>query len=182
MKRILVCTLVSALMVGCGGGGNGSNLESVNEDAGSPGEGEDNGPVTPGDQITALEGTWKKQCGRVDGELHYDIVTVTFTRGTYTTSIENFIDSGCLTPLPEAPNPVASGNFSLGEDVLLSDGVTATELNTQVTRFNGADFEINEYDIVYIKNNVLYTSIESGSSPELRPTSLNYNRPFDRLN
>lgn len=182
MKRILVCTLVSALMTGCGGGDNGSSLESGNEETGSPGEGEDNGTITPSDQITALEGSWKKQCGAVDGESHYDIVTLSFSGGTYTTSIENYIDSGCTTPFQDAPNPVASGVFSLGENVLLSDGVTATELNIHVTQFNGADFEIYEYDVVYITNNVLYTSIESGSSPELRPTSLNYNRPFDRLN
>ncbi|MGK0524140.1 MAG: hypothetical protein ACI92N_001779 [Pseudomonadales bacterium] len=182
MKRMVMCTLVSVLMAGCGDGGNGSNLESVNEDTGSSGEGEDNGTITPGDQITALEGTWKKQCGNVDGESHYDIVTVSFTQGTFTTSIENYIDSGCTTPFQEAPNPISSGVFSLGEDVLLSEGVTATEFNTHVTQFNGADFEINEYDIVYINNNVLYAGLESGSSPELRPTSLNYNRQFYRLN
>ncbi|MBU2953685.1 hypothetical protein [Marinobacter sp. F3R08] len=186
MKRIVMCTLVSALMAGCGGGGNGSNLEPVNEDTtpdtGTPEEGEDNGTVTPGDQVTVLEGTWKKQCGSVDGESHYDIVTVSFTLGTFTTSIENYIDSGCTIPLQEAPNPVSSGNFSLGEDVVLSEGLTATELDTHVTQFDGAYFEIYEYDIIYINNNVLYAGIESGSSPEQRASSLNYNRPFYRLN
>lgn len=181
MKRILVCTLVSAFMVGCGGGGNGSNPESVNEETGSSGEGEDNGTVTPGDQVTALEGTWNKQCGKVDGESHYDIVTVSFTVGKVSTNIENYIDGGCTIPVQEAPNPVASGNFSLGENIVLSDGVTATELNTHVTRFDGAEFDIYEYDIFYIDNDTLYTSIESGSTPEQRPTSLNYNRPFDRV-
>lgn len=186
MKRILACTFISALMVGCGGGGSGSDLEKTNENT-TPGSGssdgnDDSDPVTPPDQVTVLEGTWKKPCGHVEGEAHYDIVTVSFTRSAFATSIENYIDSACTTPLPEAPNPTSSGNFTLGEDVLLSSGLTATELTSHVTQFNGADFEIDEYNVVYINNNILYTGEGTTSSPDQRPTSLDYNRPFYRLN
>lgn len=186
MKRVVACTLVSALMAGCGGGGNGSDLKkdgvNTTPDSGSPDGNENNVPVTPSDQITVLEGTWKKQCGHVEGEAHYDIVTVSFTRGQLTTSIENYIDSRCITPLQEAPNPTSSGNFALGEDVLLSTGLTATELDTHVTQFDGADFDINEYNIVYIDNNMLLTGEGEADSPEQRPTSLDYDRPFYRVN
>ncbi|MFV8570255.1 hypothetical protein ACNQ6O_03500 [Marinobacter sp. SBS5] len=177
MKRIALFTLVSALMAGCGGGGSGSDLDKV--DGNTPTS--DKIPP-PSDEITKLEGTWKKQCGPVQGEVHHDIVTVTFTRGTFSTSIENYTDSGCTIPLPEAPNPTSSGYFTLGADVVLGSGITATELDTHVTQYNGADWEIDEYTIVYINNNILFTAEGDGDSPAQRPTSLDYNRPFYRIN
>ncbi|WP_286811903.1 hypothetical protein, partial [Marinobacter sp. UBA2678] len=64
----------------------------------------------------------------------------------------------------------------------LSSGLTATELTSHVTQFNGADFEIDEYNVVYINNNILYTGEGTTSSPDQRPTSLDYDRPFYRLN
>ncbi len=42
--------------------------------------------------------------------------------------------------------------------------------------------EIDEYTIVYIENNILYTGEGDGESPAQRPTSLDYDRPFDRVN
>ncbi|MBZ0334602.1 hypothetical protein [Marinobacter sp. AL4B] len=186
MTRIALFTLVSALMTGCGGGGSGDDPGKIEEgtppDSGSSDGSDDNDNATPSDEITLLEGTWNKQCGPVKGEVHHDIVTITFTRGTFSTSIENYIDSGCMVPLPEAPNPTSSGYFTLGADVVLGSGITATELDSHVTRYNGADWEIDEYTIVYIENNILYTGEGDGESPAQRPTSLDYDRPFDRVN
>lgn len=182
MKKFLFCTLASVMMVGCGGGGSGSVLEETEENADPEIGNEDSGAVTPSDQITVLDGTWKKQCGPVEGEPHYDIVTVSFSRGEFTTDIENYIDSGCTTPQPFAPNPTSSGNFALGDDVLLSDGLTATEFNIHTTQFDGAFFDIKEYDIVYIDNDTLYAGDGETDSPLQRPTSLDYDRPFYRIN
>lgn len=182
MKKVLVCTLVSALMAGCGGGSNGSDLEKNNPDTASGSDSSDSGAVTPTNQVTVLEGTWKKQCGPVEGEEHHDIVTVTFTRSEFTSSIENYTDTSCTNPLEMAPNPTASGNFTLGEDVLLSDGITAIELDTHITQFDGAPFDINEYNIAYIDNDSLYFGEGEADSPQQRPTSLDYDRPFFRMN
>lgn len=182
MKKLLFCTLVSAMMVGCGGGGSGSVLEETNENPNPETGNEDSDAVTPSDQITVLDGTWKKQCGPVEGEPHYDIVTLSFSRGEFTTDIENYIDSGCTAPLTMAPNPTSSGNFELGDDVVLSDGVTATEINTHITQFDGAYFDIVEYNIIYINNDTLYSGDDLVDSPVQRPTSLDYNRPFYRIN
>lgn len=186
MKKVLVCTLVSALMAGCGGGSDGSDLEKSNPNTASgsdsPEENRDDGAMTPTNQVTELEGTWKKQCGPVEGEEHHDIVTVTFTRGEFTSSIENYTNTSCTVPFEMAPNPTSSGTFTLGEDVLVSDGTTAIELDTHVTQFDGAPFDINDYTIVYINNDSLYLGEGEADSPQERPTSLNYDRPFYRLN
>ncbi len=182
MKRVVACTLVSALMAGCGGGGSGSDLEKTSGNTTPDTGNEDNGAVTPSDQITVLEGTWNKQCGPVEGETHHDIVTVSFTGGTFASSIENYIDSGCSIPFQEAPNPTSSGNFALGDDILLSDGLTATELDTHITQFDGAHFDINEYSIIYIDNDIFYTAEGTTDSTAQRPTSLDYGRPFYRIN
>lgn len=186
MKKVLVCTLVSALMTGCGGGGSGSDPENTNPNTASgsesPEETKGGGAITPTNQATVLEGTWRKQCGPVEGEEHYDIVTVTFTRSEFTGSIENYTNPGCTTPLQMAPNPTSSGILTVGEDLLLSTGLTATELDTHITQFNGAPFEIDDYTIFYIDNDTLYLGEGEADSPQQRPTSLDYDRPFYRVN
>lgn len=186
MKKILALTLVSALMAGCGGGSSGGDLEADNPDNGSgsdssQGDG-DNGSGTPTDQVTALDGTWKKDCGPVEGQEHYDIVTVTHDRGTFTSSIENYRDASCTLPLEYSPNPTASGSYTVGEDVSLSDGVTATKMDSHITQFNGAPFDINDYNIFYIQNNILYIGKGDADTPQTRPATLDYDRPYYRIN
>ncbi|MAA65553.1 MAG: hypothetical protein CL581_12330 [Alteromonadaceae bacterium] len=186
MRTILAFTLASTLMAGCGGSSDssdqGTNSSGTGSESDSSQGGNDNDSTNPTGEATVLEGTWRKQCGPVAGQEHSDIVTLTFTGNTFTSDIENYLDAGCNVPYAEAPNPTASGTFVLGEDVMLSSGVTATELDSHITQFDGAPFDIDEYNVIYIQGDILYTGEGEADSPQQRPTSLDYNRPFDRVN
>lgn len=184
MKKILAFTLVSTLMAGCGGGSDGGDQSSNNlgngSGSGSSQGGNDNASGTG--EATVLEGTWRKPCGPVPGQEHHDIVTFTSTGNTFTTSIENYSDASCTNPYEYAPNPTASGTFTLGDDVLLSDGVTATEHDSHITQFNGSPFILDDYNIIYIQGDMLYIGEGEADTPEQRPTTLDYNRPYYRVN
>ncbi len=184
MKKILAFTLVSALMTGCGGGSNGGEQDSnsLGNDSGSGSSQDSNGSSSGSGQATVLEGTWRKPCGPVSGQEHHDIVTFTSTGNTFTSSIENYIDASCTTPYAEAPNPTASGTFTLGDNVVLGDGVTATEHDSHITQFNGAPFIIDDYNIIYIQDDTLYIGEGEAETPEQRPTTLDYSRPYYRVN
>ncbi|SFM32598.1 hypothetical protein [Marinobacter zhejiangensis] len=186
MKKILAFTLVSALMTGCGGGSDGDDQNTNNPGSGSGTDssqgGNDHGSGASNGEPTVLEGTWRKPCGPVPGEEHHDIVTFTSTGNEFTSSIENYTDANCTNPHPDAPNPTSLGTFTLGDDVLLSDGVTATEFDSHITHFDGAPFIVDDYNIVYIQGDTLYIGVEGGETPAQRPTSLDYDQPYYRVN
>lgn len=178
MKRILLCTLISALLAGCGGESHGNDLEELDENTSLETGSEANGAVTSAIQRTVLEGTWQKQCGPVEGAAHYDFVTVSFSYGKFSTHIKNYNNSHCTDLFNEA---TSSGNFALGGDVLLSDGATATELIFNTIEYNGAHFDDKEYNIVYIDKDTFYAGSDSFDSPTQWPTSLDYSSPFYRV-
>lgn len=198
MEKLVLLSLVSALMAGCVGNesytkiGNyfkGSDKNPVTEIEDTESEGTDtennaddtekvyNATVTTSD----LEGSWRKPCGHVEGEAHYDIVTVSFSRSEFTTDIKNYLDAGCTSPLPGAPNPTSLSKFTLGNGVMLNDGTIVTEVDSRTMRYDGAHFYPEEHSIVYIKNDTLYTGADDQDTLQ-RPTRLDYNRPFHKIN
>ncbi|TCS38749.1 hypothetical protein [Reinekea marinisedimentorum] len=175
MNNKFISFLASAVLIsGCGSEGGSTVDEAV------PSTVENNTPST-----TELEGSWLKSCSAVDQEdpeTLYDIVALEFTGSTFSSSIQNYTDSSCLTSFDYAPNPTSSGYFSLGSDVTTSGGLQATEIDTHIEIYNGAEFDIDEYTIYYIDGTALYVGDDSGindaSSAELRPNALNFERVF----
>lgn len=176
-KYLLI--LMIALTYGCGGSSSNEEDTDSNTDAsGNPGA---------GNQSTELEGSWRKSCSasdETDPDTFYDIVTLTFAGNGFGSSIENFVDANCSNPLPAAANPTASGTFTMGNSVSLSDGNSATQLDTHIDTYNGAPFVIDDYSIFLIDNNILYLGADDdifdGSSTMLRSQTLDYNRQFLR--
>ncbi len=173
----------------CGGGGSSSTKdESTNTSSdASSSIVSSSSSSSVSTQSTELEGVWKKFCGAADvsdPDTHYDIVTATFLGDTFSSNIENYTDPSCSIPLSFAPNPTASGTFSIGDSVTLIDATEAKELDSHVDTYNGAEFEIDEYGLYRIEGGIVYFEDDSGvkdaSTPELRPDALNYNRPFYR--
>lgn len=181
MKKILALTLISALMAGCGGGSSGGSNDS---DVNKPDNGNSNGNETgtPSGEATVLEGTWNKPCGLVPDSGHYDIITHTYTGNQFHTSIENYTDANCTTLFPEGGNPTASGYFTLGDKVVTGSGVTATEEDSHITEYDGVPFDLHEYTIFLIDNDTLYYGDGEAEAPEQRPTQLDYNRAYYRVN
>ncbi len=166
--------LSTLFLSGCGGSSGNSSASPTDI-------------TQPGSQVSDLEGSWYKSCGAVDptdANTHYDIVTLTFSGNEFYSEIENYEDGNCLTPLAIAPNPTASGTFELGSLVTTTNGAQATEIDTHIDTYNGASFTIDDHDIYRIDTDILYLgeedSVYDGSSPALRPQTLDFTRPFYR--
>jgi hypothetical protein len=172
--------LMVALTYGCGGSSsNDDDGDSDGDNTGNSG--------SDSNQATELEGTWRKSCGAIDQSdpgTFYDIVTLTFSGNGFSSSIENYTDASCSSPLPMSANPTASGTFTLGTSVSLSGGNSATQLDSHITTYNGAPFDIDDYTIYLINNSTLYLGAEDdvfdGSSPSLRSQDLDYDRAYSR--
>ena len=164
--------LPMVFLAGCGGSSSGSSTSDGTSFSSEP---------------TELEGSWRKPCSPadpLDPDTHYDIITLTFIGNEFFSDIENYEDSGCTLPLAIAPNPTASGTFILGDLITASDGTQAREIDTHIDTYNGAPFIIDDYVIYRIETDILYLADESGirdgSTPALRPQTLDYMRPYNR--
>ncbi|WP_417597694.1 hypothetical protein [Oceanospirillum sp.] len=186
LKKLIVLFAMVTMLAACGGGSSSTESGSTGGDAGSDtGSGGDTDSGSGDDTSTVLEGVWVKSCGAVDPsdpETLYDIVTATFSGSNFTSNIKNYLDASCSIPMSEAPNPIAEGVFSIGAEVTTSSGVVAQELDSHVTRYSGADFDTYTYTIFTIEGNLLYmgddNGFNDGTTSALRPTAMNYNRPF----
>ena len=173
MERKSVAALIFSLLASaCGGNSGGSDGKPQEEEKKSTGK-------------TVLEGVWEKPCGIVEQseeEVIYDRVTLTFEGEYFYSDIENYQDSNCQAPYPVAPNPKSEGTLFIGDDVITTGGLSATEIDTEVTRYNGAPFTIREYTIFRLEVNKLYfgkgDDVLDGESEETRPKSLDYERIF----
>ncbi len=202
LKKSIVLFAMVVMLAACGGGSSSTGSGSTGGDAGSDtgsggdtgsGDGAGSGGDTGsggdagsgGDTSTVLDGVWVKSCGAVDPsdpETVYDIVTATFSGSSFTSNIKNYLDASCSIPMSEAPNPIAEGVFSIGAEITTVDGVVAQELDSHVTRYSGADFDTYTYTIFTVDGNLLYmgddNGFNDGTTSALRPTAINYNRPF----
>lgn len=150
----------------------------------------DNGEVVDsgGDgDVTELEGTWVKPCGIGYREVpeapyHYDVVEIVFTGSSFASDIKNYEDSSCTQPISYAPNPTSSGTFSLGGEVMTESGIMARELDSHITIFDGAEFDVDNFTIYAIETGTLYmgkqTPEKDESTPELRETALDFERAY----
>jgi hypothetical protein len=183
---ISVLVMVFALTA-CGGGNSGDDVDGE-----EPVNSNDNGEIVDsgGDggasgKVTELEGTWIKPCGIMDmedPETHYDVVEIVFTGSRFTSDIKNYVDSSCTQPLSFAPNPTASGTFALGGEVTTESGIKAREMDSHITTFDGADFNVDKFTIYAIETGALYmgadTDEKDGSTPEHRATTLDFERAY----
>lgn len=176
MDRRVFGVLMGALAITACGGGSGSgdaHQAPVNEE----------GKVESDE--TVLDGVWVKGCGPVEGaedDPLYDVVTLTFQGYELHSDIKNFMDASCITPLEGAPNPTASGDLFIGDEVVAESGLLAHQLNTHITEYNGADFDLYDYTIFRIEINKLYlgkdTENNDGESSETRNKSLDFERIY----
>jgi hypothetical protein len=90
----------------------------------------DNAPSTSSDQVNPLVGTWVGLClaFSTNFENGYFIQRRTFTEDTATYGNTQYSDSGCNDVTVELRE--FSVNYSVGEDVMTTDGVTAKRLVT----------------------------------------------------
>jgi len=166
----LICTLAIALIVSaCGGGGGGGG----------------------GNTATVLEGTWIKPCGLGIGEdpnnatTRYEVIALTFRNNVVDTSIQNYTDAACTTPAPVDDIVTISATFVIGNSVTAS-GLSATEIDTTTTTYNGNAATGASYDVFYIDTTtspeLLYfgDTLNSGDATTAltRPTALELTRPY----
>lgn len=135
---------------------------------------------------TVLEGIWVKQCNAVnqaDPNTYYDIITLTFIENNFDSSILNYTDPDCTIPDTQIPNPTASGTFVIGNTITTTGGLQAKEIDSYVDQSSGAIFA-DGFVIFNIDGNTLYfgdtTGDNDGSTPELRPDTLNFDRSYER--
>jgi hypothetical protein len=110
-----------------------------------------------------LEGSWIRHCQVADSsdpESHYDVIRLRFSNDSFSSDIKNFSDSQCIKPFKYAPNPTASGKFSLGNSFVNAQNKTVTEIDTLITKFNGSPFDIKQFEVFIIQENKLYFSVE----------------------
>jgi hypothetical protein len=171
MFKFLLGVILCFSIISCGSDGGSSddignvNVGSVNNSA------------------TVLEGRWLKSCSPVD-DSHYDIVSITVSSNQFMSDIENYEDAVCTVPLSFSPNPTSDGTLTIGDALLTTGGLDATEVVTNITHFNGAPFILNAYDIFYIDGDNLYFGDVNGdgdtSTPDLRPSTLDFTAVFVR--
>lgn len=163
--KIIITVLLVILNSGCGG----SESENVNV-------------VT-----TEVEGRWVNPCSAVNQSnpnTIYDVFIITFTGNNFSFDIKNYSEASCTTPHKEIPNPTASGVFTIGNSLMTTEGLQAKELDFHVSKSNGASFTADNFSIFYIAENILYFGVGNGgsvgSTPELRTSTLNFNRGYNQ--
>ncbi len=179
IEKILLGTLTmtSLLLAGCGDGGGGDEDPATDDEQGAG--------------KTILEGVWKKSCGINKGGTpsdpdvsFYDVITLTFSGNRFSSDIRNYSDADCSIPLAGASNPTAKGTFVLGGTITTTGGMQATEIDSHVTEYSGAPFQADEFGIVYVSGDTLYNGDDSGgadgTTPDLRPDTLDFERKFIR--
>lgn len=136
-----------------------------------------------------LTGIWLKPCGPIgdphDPEEFFDIVTMNFQSGSqWEVNILNFTDANCTTSYDVSPNPTAAGTYEIGDHITDINNNIVHQIDTHVTSFNGAPFDMHEYDIVMVEENTLYHGNSYGAldatSPARRPNTLNRQRVWHR--
>lgn len=126
-------------------------------------------PLSNAAPVGSLEGSWLRSCHLADAsdpESHYDIIMLRFTGNSFSSDIKNYSDASCKTPFKYAPNPTASGTFSLGKSLVNSNEVTVTEIDTLIKQFNGSPFEITQYEVFLVQDNKLYFSVEAADDEQ----------------
>ncbi len=136
-------------------------------------------------QTSPLEGSWVRHCqiaDAADPESHYDIIRLKFSGDSFISDIKNFTDPQCKTPFKYAPNPTATGKFSIGSSLENSQGETVVEIDTHITTFNGAPFDIQQFEVFLLKENKLYFSVEADDarlpSAQNRLTEIDFSHHF----
>ena len=107
---------------------------------------------------TILEGTWEKPCGIYEPEgqdAFYEIVTVTFTKTTFTSLAQAFTDANCSNARAISSTAEVIGEYTIGDSVTTITGLQATIIDSHISQFNGEAFESNDYSIFYINENVV---------------------------
>ena len=134
-----------------------------------------------------LEGSWKKSCSPndpLDPDSLYEVITLSFTGNRFTSDIKNYSNSLCTIPSSYSQNPTASGYTVFGNQVTTTGGLNATELDTHITIYNGAQFVVNDYTIFVIENDILLMGDDDGrldgSTALLRPDTIDTIRQFIR--
>lgn len=125
--------IISLFLFACGGGedGNGNN-DNIKK---------------PGTIDTALVGSWTSPCNGsslFSVQTHYRIND----DGTYEMRIRTYNAAGCSAS--SIPSPTLSGTYSIGQDVTISTGNMATQIefvNTQIVQLPGDPVDVNPAQI-----------------------------------
>jgi len=134
-----------------------------------------------------LEGRWVTECSKyaLRSELpYYSASEVVFTGNKFTKSIKKYDSLECDTLIDESPNPVISGTFVLGEEIMLATGQGAFEIDFIVDSANEDASVAPIFDIVSYGNRDGQIFFGPGldadkSSAELRPTLRDYIRGYN---
>ncbi|WP_406672183.1 hypothetical protein [Natronospira sp.] len=142
------------------------------------GDGGDNGDGDAG--LEPLQGAWTSGCVFIDGEnqILERHVDGNIAEGYF--EIFDEADTSC------ANTPVFSGylawEISAGDEITTDSGVTARELDIELTDDpDGLGAPDNEYDIFRVEGDTPYFGDNPSTSPENRPTALDWDTPFHRM-
>ena len=143
MKKIIGVGFLTAVLAACSGGSSNGGISSST--------------------ATELEGTWVSNCTDsdvIDGQVIYSIETMSFEGQGLTFVGVDYSDAQCLNATGNIDR--LSGNFSIGDDLTASDGLSVKRLtlrgegvingeegefeNELVYRINGAELNLGEYD------------------------------------
>ena len=118
---------------------------------------------------TRVVGTWETAC--VMESPNYSLTRITFADGEVDSNKIIYSDSSCTTQTGTTSS--ISGPYIIGGSVATSNGVTAYELDVTVT-LGGTDTTL--MDILRVEGETLYLSGQA--SFQIRPTTLDYNKPY----
>ena len=159
---------------------NASNSSSANSSASAVTTSSAATSSSSATTTSELTGVWFKDCNEqdpFDTDTLYETVKLIFTSTTFESDIHNYTDSDCTIPFANSPNPKARGNYTIGASFTSGDGLTVKEINTYITDFNGAPFDVTDYNIFYINGDELTLGDDAETAAE-RPTLLNFDATF----
>jgi hypothetical protein len=148
----IVSLLLIAMQVACG---DETSSPTANNNTGS----------------VELEGTWESTCF-ADGD-NYKVTTIIFTAIEMDLSGRVYGDSSCNGPFAQESG--ASGIYSIGDEIMTTNGVTAYEIDVTVMIANN---EAIYMDIVQVEGDLMYVSGEGNVT--VRPQTLDFDKAFYR--
>jgi hypothetical protein len=138
--------------------------------------------LTTSKTATGINGSWSARfCQQDQSDLYYQEKTTFDTlTNTALNSLNSYSDANCLILIEEIDSQIYG--FTLGETITTDSGLAAREINV---------FQTEEmlppvlYLIYRIDGDLLYfgdtTDIDTTSTPENRPTSLDFESPMTRI-
>ncbi|NRA25567.1 MAG: hypothetical protein HRU08_14070, partial [Oleispira sp.] len=129
---------------------------------------------------TKLQGDWTSNCLLSSDGVRYDIVNYVFRSNNFSSFTQKYTDSNCTSvSTASGHSETYSGTYSIGSDVTLSSGLTASELDLNIEQGTNIDSAKTVKQIVYLGSNYMYLG-KQGADTAIRPIDFNANKVFTK--